>query len=124
MATRDEGMLAPASPAWIVTLTPSDATSTPTSRARDAMRSAYVGVASSTVAPTSRMFRTRCSVVIAPPEIASAPTRSAPANADQKPINGPNENAKNTRSDDVTPAARYTWSDQIRNHHSHDSCRS
>jgi len=42
---------------------------------------------------------------IAPPEIASAPTCSAPANADQKPTNGPNEKQKNTRSPVVTPAA-------------------
>ena len=36
-------------------------------------------------------------------------------------MNGPKENAKNTRSRAVTPAAPYTWSAQIRSHQSHDS---
>jgi hypothetical protein len=45
-------------------------------------------------------------VVIAPPVRQSAPSRSAPAKADQKPTNGPNENAKKMRSAAVTPAAR------------------
>src|SRR5690349_11012350 len=67
------------------------------------------------------MLRTRCSLVIAPPEMHIAPSLSAPPNADQKPMNGPKENAKKTRSAAVTPAARYTWSDQMPVHHTHDS---
>ena len=59
-----------------------------------------------TVAPTSSMVRNLCSLVIAPPEIHSAPNCCAPPNADQKPMNGPNEKAKKTRSAAVTFAAR------------------
>src|SRR4029077_20730092 len=90
-------------------------------RATSASRRAYVGVDSSTVAPTSAMLRARCSLVIAPPEMHSAPSRCAPPKADQKPTNGPNEKAKNTRSAAVTPAAAYTCSAQIRSHHSHEA---
>ena len=37
-------------------------------------------------------------------------------------MKGPKEKAKKTLSMGVTPAARYTWSDQMRSHQSHDSC--
>src|ERR1700730_5069178 len=93
----------------------------PSSLATSANRNAYVGVESSTVAPTSIMLRNLCSLVIAPPEMVSAPNRCAPPNADQKPMNGPNEKARKTRSPAFTPAARSTSSAQIRSHHSHDS---
>src|SRR5207253_6889079 len=96
-------------------------TLTPICLATSASRSAYVGVDSRTVAPMSSMLRTRCSLVIAPPEMQSAPSRWAPSNADQKPMKGPNENAKNKRSVEVTPAARYTWPAQIRIHQSQES---
>ena len=66
------------------------------------------------------MVCTRCSLVMAPPEMHREPRRSAPLNADQNPRNGPNENAQNTRSAPVTPAARYTCSAQIRAHQSHE----
>ena len=75
-------------------------------RATSARRSAYVGVDSRTVAPSSDMVRILCSVVIAPPEMTRAPSRSAPPNAVQKPMKGPKEKAKNNRSVAVTPAAR------------------
>src|ERR1700716_3990114 len=67
------------------------------------------------------MARARCSVVIAPPEIAIAPIRSAPQKADQKPMKGPKEKAQKTRSPGPTPAAGKTCSAQMRSHHSHDS---
>src|SRR6266571_4534887 len=67
------------------------------------------------------MLRNRCSLVMAPPEMQSAPSRWAPPNADQNPMNGPNEKAKKMRSAAVTPAAGYTCSDHMRSHHSHDS---
>ena len=108
IAARVAGMLAPGSPAWIVTRNGDKARSTPRPRPTSAIRSAYVGVESSTVASRSRRLRTRCSVVIPAPESASAPNRSAPPNADQNPMKGPNENAKKIRSPLPTPAARYT----------------
>src|SRR5438477_11093920 len=114
-------MLAPGSPAWMVTRSADDARSAPSSRATSTIRSAYVGVDSSTVASSSMTLRTRCSVLIPAPEMASAPSRSAPPNADQNPMNGPNENAKKTRSPGPKPAARYTWSDQMDSHQAHDS---
>ena len=52
------------------------------------------------------MVRTRCSLVMEPPDMQSAPSLSAPPNADQNPMNGPNEKARNTRSAGVTDAAR------------------
>ena len=121
IAARVAGIDAPGSPAWMVVRIDAAETLTPISRATSARRSAYVGVHSSTVAPRSSMFRTRCSLVIAPPEMHSAPRRSAPPNADQNPMNGPKEKAKKTRSAAVTPAAPYTCSAQIRVHHSHES---
>jgi hypothetical protein len=65
-----------------------------------------VGVHISTVASVATIAATRSLVDIAPPLRHSAPSCSAPAKADQKPTNGPNENAKNTRSAGTTPAAR------------------
>jgi hypothetical protein len=65
--------------------------------------------------------RARCSVLMAPPGITSAPSCSAPAKADQKPMKGPNEKARKTRSRAPTPAALYTCSAQIRRHHPQDS---
>ena len=59
-----------------------------------------------TLAPVATIAATRSPVDIAPPVMQSDPSASAPANADQKPMNGPNENAKKTRSAAVTPAAR------------------
>jgi len=41
---------------------------------------------------------------MAPPESASAPSSSAPPKADQKPMKGPNEKARKTRSAALTPA--------------------
>ena len=61
---------------------------------------------SSTVASVSTIAATRSRVDIAPPVMHIAPSSSAPAKADQKPTNGPNENAKKIRSAAVTPAAR------------------
>src|SRR5216683_2078494 len=121
IAARVDGIDAPGSPAWIVLRTEPAEMFTPICSATLASRSAYVGVDSKTVAPTSSMLRTRCSLLIDPPETHSAPTRCAPPNADQNPMNGPNENAKKTRSEAVTPAAAYTCSAQILSHHSHES---
>ena len=53
---------------------------------------------------------------MAPPEIDNAPMKRAASNADQNPMNGPNENAKNTVSFAVTPAPRYTGIQQRANH--------
>ena len=92
----------------------------PSSRAASPKRSAYVGVHMSTVASVATIAATRSVVVIAPPVRHIAPRRSAPANADQNPTNGPNENAKKMRSRAVTPAARYIGCQHSR-HHSHDS---
>src|SRR2546422_497671 len=50
----------------------------------------------------------RWSELIAPPAITSAPSLSAPAEADQKPMKGPNERARNTRSSDPVPA-QHLW---------------
>src|SRR5439155_4779399 len=106
MAPLVSGIEAPGSPAWIVTRTDDSARSTLMPRATSARRSAYVGVDRSTVAPRSRMVRTRCSLVIEPPDLQSAPSLSATPEADQDPMNGPNEKARNTRSAGVTDAAR------------------
>src|SRR5512147_2792876 len=54
------------------------------------------------------MAFSRCAVDWPPPEIASAPSFRAPSQPDQKPIKGPNENAKKIRSAGVTPAASRT----------------
>src|ERR1700694_169534 len=67
------------------------------------------------------MVRSRCSVVIAPPGMTSAPRRSAPEKADQKPMNGPKEKAKKTRACGCRPADREMWSAQIRTHQAQDS---
>src|SRR5260370_37584974 len=97
------------------------ARSMPSDCAASESRIAYVGVEQRTVARSSSMVRSRCSVVIAPPGMTSAPNRSAPENADQKPIKGPKEEAKKTRSRGSTPAEREMWSTQIRIHQAQDS---
>src|SRR6202022_183245 len=71
--------------------------------------------------PRAAIRRALCSVVIAPPEIAIAPIRSAPQKADQNPMKGPKEKAQKIRSPGPTPAAGKTYSAQIRSHHSQDS---
>ncbi len=106
MRSRVAGTLAPGSPACTVIRMSLAARSIPAACAASAMRIAYVGVEQSTVVRSSIMVRNRCSVVIAPPGMTSAPRRSAPENADQKPIKGPKEKAKKIRSFGSTPADR------------------
>ena len=51
-----------------------------------------------------------------PPGITIAPIFLVPSTVAQKPIKGPNENARNTRSAEVTPAAFKTCPQQSPHH--------
>src|SRR5205809_2260905 len=63
------------------------------------------------------MKRSRALVLIPPAGRHSAPMRAAASNAVQNPRNGPNENAKHTRSLGLSPAAPKMY-DQLRTIHS------
>src|SRR5262249_45537195 len=82
------------------------ASSIPSSFAASANRRAYVGVQQTVVIPLSRIARIRAALLSPPPGTHKQPSRSADSKASQKPIKGPKENAKNTRSAADTPAAR------------------
>ena len=71
----------------------------------------------STVASLAAIARTRCSELMPPPGMISAPSLRAPSQALQKPMKGPNEKAKKMRSPLRTPAPAYT-SPQQRPHQS------
>jgi hypothetical protein len=52
------------------------------------------------------MARNLAALLKPPPGMLKAPSASPASNASQKPMNGPNENAKKTRSFAATPAAQ------------------
>ena len=99
-------MLPPGSPATTIVRTGDLARSMPSSLATSARRRAYVGVQQRTLAPWVKMARNLAALLKPPPGMLKAPSASPASNASQKPMNGPNENAKKTRSAALTPAAR------------------
>ena len=99
-------MLPPGSPATTIVRTGDLARSMPSSLATSARRRAYVGVQQRTLAPWVKMARNLASLLKPPPGMLNAPSASLASNASQKPMNGPNENAKKIRSAALTPAAR------------------
>ena len=67
-----------------------------------------MGVQQTQVTPLSRMDCRRASLPMPPPGTQSAPSLAAASKASQKPMKGPKENAKYTRSPAPIPAARKT----------------